>query len=125
MVFNYIFIDFKKNKRNIYYCLFSFYNFIVCDVFSFLCHIDKVRILSNEHCVGIIERDMHWKSVVDSKNADCVSQMMSYALARSVANGMRNADSKTYQPKIPMSQLLEEMNSIKNSFQKESGPEKE
>lgn len=106
MVFNYIFIDFKKNKRNIYYCLFSFYNFIVCDVFSFLCHIDKVRILSHEHCVGIIERDMHWKSVVDSKKADCVSQMVAYALARCVANGTENASSKTYKPKISMPKLL-------------------
>ena len=68
---------------------------------------------------------MHWRSVVDSKKADCVSQMVAYALARCVANGMENARSKTYKPKIPMSQLLEEMNSIKNSFQKESGSEKE
>lgn len=68
---------------------------------------------------------MHWKSVVDSKNADCVSQMVAYALARCVANGMENASSKTYKPKISMPKLLEEMNSIKDSFQKESGPEKE
>lgn len=125
MVFNYIFIDFKKNKRNIYYCLFSFYNFIVCDVFSFLCHIDKVRILAYEHCVGIIETDMHWKSVVDSKKADCVSQMVAYALARCVANGMENASSKTYKPKISMPKLLFEINTIKDTYKNESASEKE
>lgn len=68
---------------------------------------------------------MHWKSVVDSKKADCVSQMMSYALARSVANGMRNADSKTYQPKISMPKLLFEINTIKDTYKNESASEKE
>lgn len=88
-------------------------------------HLSDNKDITNEHGVDLISRDEKWRSIDGSKNADCVSQMMSYALARSVANGMRNADSKTYQPKIPMSQLLEEMNSIKDSFQKESGPEKE
>lgn len=80
---------------------------------------------ADEHCVGIIERDRHWKSVVNSKKADCVSQMVAYALARCVANGMENASSKTYKPKISMPKLLFEINTIRDTYKEESVSEKE
>lgn len=73
----------------------------------------------DEHGVNIIRRDENWQSMEESKNADCVSQMMGYALARSVANSINNFNSTTYIPKITMHQLLGEMDSIKQSFTNE------
>ena len=72
---------------------------------------------NDEHEVSIIQRDSNWRSVENSKNADCVSQMMGYALARSVANSINNFNSDTYIPKIPMEQLLGELKDIQQSFE--------
>jgi len=78
----------------------------------------------NEHGVNIIQRDSNWRSVEDAKNADCVSQMMGYALARSVANSINNFNSDTYIPKIPMEQLLSELKDIQQSFENENERER-
>ena len=74
----------------------------------------------DEHGVNIIRRDEDWQSMDKSKNADCVSQMMGYALARSVANSINNFNSDTYIPKIPMEQLLGELKDIQQSFENDN-----
>ena len=72
----------------------------------------------DEHGVNIIRRDTDWESMDKSANADCVSQMLGYALARAVANSINNFNSSTYIPKITMEQLLGEINDIQQAFEK-------
>lgn len=72
----------------------------------------------DEHFINYVARDKNWEikseDGVQSPNADCVSLMLSWALAKAVDYGMDNAKSKNYVPRD--GQMLQELNSIIQSF---------
>lgn len=83
----------------------------------------------DEHLAGILARDQNWNikefannngDLVISNNADCVSQIMSYALASAVENGEKNMHSRSYIPNDFYSTLPSEIDSIVSSFSKPS-----
>lgn len=78
-----------------------------------------------EHEVSFIERNNLWQLVNGEYNEDCVSQMMAYSLARSVANSITNAESDSYIPKISFDQLYEELESIQSGFAENIAKDKE
>lgn len=85
----------------------------------------------DEHYVSIIARNKEdWKLrlfqihdditnrdlKIKSKNADAVSQMLGYALASFVANGIQNSKSDTIIKKQPMQELAKDLDSIRMGF---------
>ena len=85
----------------------------------------------DEHYVSIIARTKEdWKLrpfqihdditnrdlKIKSKNADAVSQMLGYALASFVANGIQNSKSDTIIKKQPMQELAKDLDSIRMGF---------
>lgn len=73
-----------------------------------------------DHAIGNIDRDADWNIInKDNTMLDCVSQMMSWALCRAVENGLQNAKSDSYIPKMSMEGLREELMSIYRSFAQE------
>ena len=72
----------------------------------------------DEHFINYVARDRNWEikseDGVQSPNADCVSLMLSWALAKVVDYGMDNAKSKNYVPRD--GQMLQELSSIIQSF---------
>ncbi len=83
------------------------------------------RYFNNEHHLLLMDRNYDWNGVIDrpngdnidfGRNADAVSQMMSYALCSSIENGLANMHSSHYIPKIEISELYKDLLSIKNSF---------
>lgn len=83
----------------------------------------------DEHFAGILSRDQNWNirefannsgNLVVSNNADCVSQIMSYALASAVENSEKNMCSKSYVPNDFYLTLPSEIESIVSSFSKPS-----
>ena len=78
----------------------------------------------NEHNLSLLARDGGWNADYEP-NADCVSQMMAWALCRSVENGLDNKKSKTFVPKPPLEDLMEELENIKNDFTAEQLMSKE
>lgn len=78
----------------------------------------------DEHDLSIIVRDGKWDSKHEP-NADCVSQMIAWALSRSVDNGIDNHRSKKFVPKMPLEELMKEMEMIKNDFSSEQLMSKE
>lgn len=91
-------------------------------------HIYSSRLRNNvegdEHNLSILSRDGSWNAEYES-NADCVSQMMAWALCRSVENGLDNKRSKTFVPKPPLEDLMQEVENIKNDFTAEQLMSKE
>lgn len=79
---------------------------------------------TNEHYINILDRDKNWdlkptlfnEENVISHNADCSSQMMSWALCRAVDNSFNNEQSDVYVPNNFMTGLYSELESIKDSF---------
>ena len=78
----------------------------------------------NEHNLSLLARDGGWNADYEP-NADCVSQMMSWALCRSVENGLDNKNSKTFIAKPPLENLFEELENIKATFTEEQLMSKE
>ncbi len=80
--------------------------------------------MGNEHYVSYIERDENWQirptirggKAMQSENADCVSQMMAWALSRAVNNSIENLSSDKYIANNFYSDLEEELLSIKEAF---------
>ena len=73
-----------------------------------------------EHYVANMDRDKDWDIINKKKPIyDAVSQMMSWALCRAVENGLQNAKSDKYIPKMSIETLQEELMSIYKSFSKE------
>lgn len=75
----------------------------------------------DEHNVGFVARDKDWnirrrRKDPPSPNADCVSQMMAWALSRAVENSIANYNSKKYIPNNFYNELMAELQSIKDSF---------
>ena len=91
-------------------------------------HIYSSRLRNNiegdEHNLSLLSRDGCWNAKYES-NADCVSQMMAWALCRSVENGIDNKKSKKFIAKPPLEDLLEELENIKNDFSAEQLMSKE
>lgn len=73
----------------------------------------------NEHSVKYLDRDDGWDIKDGHPNADCVSQIISWVLCRSVENSFENLVSKNFVPKKPLLGLKQEIESIQNSFDKE------
>lgn len=82
----------------------------------------------NEHSIKMIDRDDNWNSMVDStkvysynpgNNADCVSQMMSWALSRSVENSLLNERCESFVQRQDFEELFDELVSIKNDYSEE------
>ena len=78
----------------------------------------------DEHNLSLLSRDGGWNAKFEP-NADCVSQMMAWALCRSVENGLDNKNSKTFIAKPPLEDLMEELENIKNDFTAEQLMSKE
>lgn len=76
--------------------------------------------IGDDHYVNVLRRNEKWELVEDQVKADCVSQMMAYALARFVADGVKNFNSDTYIPRTNISNLKVELSSIMNSFNLDS-----
>ena len=73
-----------------------------------------------DHAIAHFDRDKNWDPVYKSKNIyDAISQMLSWALCRSVENALENAKSDKYIPRMPMKDLMKELMDIYNSFKKE------
>ena len=79
---------------------------------------------SNEHNLSILSRDGGWNARYEP-NADCVSQMTAWALSRAVENGIDNFKSKKLVPKMPLEELMKEMEAIKKDFSEEELMSKE
>ena len=79
---------------------------------------------SDEHNLSLLSRDGEWNSKYEP-NADCVSQMVAWALCRAVENGIENRASKKFIPKMEFEELLSEMEMIKNDFSSEQLMSKE
>lgn len=73
---------------------------------------------SNEHNLSILSRDGGWNARYES-NADCVSQMIAWALSRAVDNGIDNKKSKKFVPKMTLEELQKELEGIKSDFSEE------
>lgn len=70
----------------------------------------------NEHSIQYLDRTDSWDIADGHPNADCVSQMMSWALCVAVDNSIKNSKSESYIPKPSMLSIMNELKSIKNSF---------
>lgn len=85
-------------------------------------HIYSSRLRNNveedEHNLSLLSRDGQWNARFEP-NADCVSQMIAWALSRAVENGIDNQKSKKFVPKISFEELMQELESIKNDFSAE------
>ena len=84
---------------------------------------DKIADKNNqdvEHYLSNLRRNKDW-DIVNKKDEiyNAISQMMSWSLCRAVENGLDNANSDKYVPKIPMVQLKDELMDIYKSFSKE------
>lgn len=91
-------------------------------------HIYSSKLRNNfnedEHNLSILSRDGGWNSKYEP-NADCVSQLIAWALSRSVDNGIDNKKSKKFVPKMTFEELLKELESIKSDFSEEQLMSKE
>ncbi len=79
----------------------------------------------DEHLASIVSRDNNWGikefannngDLVASGNADCISQIMSYALGLAIENGEKNMVSETYIPNTFYTTLPDEISSIVAGF---------
>ncbi|MBQ7973920.1 MAG: hypothetical protein IJ295_03140 [Clostridia bacterium] len=78
----------------------------------------------DEHDIGLTARDQNWSlkpKVIDgvayqSSNADCVSQMMAWALCKGVENSIQNFKSERYIPNTYWDELMDDLKSIINSY---------
>ena len=73
----------------------------------------------NEHSVEFLDRDEEWNIKGGYVNADCVSQLMSWALCRAVENGLENFKSDKFVPKMSLLRVHEELCSIRDGFKSE------
>lgn len=72
----------------------------------------------DEHNLLLLFRDGGWNSQYEP-NADCVSQLIAWALSRAIENGIDNKKSKKFIPKKELEELIKELISIKNDFSEE------
>ena len=78
----------------------------------------------NEHAITIMGRNHDWSlrsTFIDGKayqaaNADCVSQMMAWALCKGVEHSIKNFQAETYVPKTYWHELTNDFKSMINSY---------
>lgn len=81
-----------------------------------------------EHDISLIKRDENWnlrpftpdknkpEISYSSPNADCVSQMVAWALCKGVENSVQNFESDKYVPNTYYNELMEDFESIMDSY---------
>lgn len=79
---------------------------------------------TDEHNLALLSRDNNWNARYEP-NADCVSQMIAWALSRSVENGIDNKRSKKFIPKMTLEEMIKELEMIKRDFSQEQLMSKE
>ena len=72
----------------------------------------------DEHNLSFLSRDGQWNARYEP-NADCVSKMIAWAMSRAVENGIDNKKSKKFIPKMPLEELVKELEMIKKDFSEE------
>lgn len=85
--------------------------------------LNALRFVKDEHYINILQRSEDWNiedilvngEYLQSYNADCVSQMMSWAFSKVVENSIKNSESKEYIP-FSLKDLIEDFEFIKDSF---------
>ena len=91
-------------------------------------HIYSSKLRNNvdedEHNISMITRDGSWNATYEP-NADCVSQMVAWALSRAVENGIDNKKSEKFLPKASLEELMQELVLIRNDFSAEQLMSKE
>lgn len=88
--------------------------------------LNGIRNVKDEHFADLLKRVKNWdiRSVaingtrVTSKNADCVSQMVAWALSKIVESGIKNSNSKEYVP-MNLQDLMEDLEYVKDTFSNE------
>jgi hypothetical protein len=70
----------------------------------------------DEHSIQFLDRDDEWNIKDGHHNADCVSQMLSWVLCRSVENGLQNSRSETFVPRPTLMSLFQDLKYIKSTF---------
>ena len=81
----------------------------------------------NEHYISLTARDQDWNlrpfhhgdEAYQSPNADCVSQMMAWALCKGVENSVQNFTAKTYVPNTYWNEMMDDLKSIIKSYDHE------
>lgn len=81
----------------------------------------------NEHFVSLLARDENWGVKAynrdgkdfQSSNADCVSQMIAWAVCRAVENSFKNSKENNYVTNNFYTDLVDELQSIVQSFSKD------
>lgn len=76
----------------------------------------------DEHSIRYLERDENWaigKNAFNAKNANVVSMMAGYSVARAVANSLENSTSEKLVPKIPLTSLAQELQSVLETYSQE------
>ncbi|MBQ9795995.1 MAG: hypothetical protein IJW36_03470 [Clostridia bacterium] len=82
----------------------------------------NLRTLIDEHAVDLLERNFDWTQghqSLNAKNADLVSKMASYAMAKAIALSIRNARTNVLLPKNNLEDLKEELESFKQDYSQE------
>lgn len=86
---------------------------------SYLKRNDKWDIIARNRLGQSLSGDDARGEKVASVNADASSQMMAWALCRLVEHGLDNLHSECYKPRMPLTKLMDELRSIKDSFEPE------
>lgn len=73
-----------------------------------------------DHCIGNLSRDYDWNIAMRTRGTvDAISQMMGWALSRSVENSIENYRSDVYIPQQSLGELREELMSIYQHYTNE------
>ena len=74
------------------------------------------RNIIDEHTIEVLERNSDWTIANNAKNAECVSRMGATALARAVANSVKNKKYKEFYPKSPIKSLESSFKTILSKY---------
>lgn len=109
-------IDKKGTLRNKQYSLASFDNITVYS--SKLVNKQGIEALSepNEHGIDCLDRNKKWESKSGAKNADVVSKIAGYTIARSIARSLEIYEKKILLPPITVDELKEEYESLMSIY---------
>jgi len=85
---------------------------------------NKTHLYFDDHNIKCVSRDNDWNlktfqvrgETIHSPNADCVSQMMAWALCRGVENSIQNFTATKYLPKTYWQDMVPELQSIIDSY---------
>lgn len=81
---------------------------------------NRPQVVDEHNIYDVFKRDKDsWADETGAKNADTVSQMAAHTLALSVANSMANSESETLIPKMPLTEIKEYLEDIKQTYKPE------